>query len=181
MKIKELLFKVDLFYISQVFMRGYDRARISPCCIMNTDLKKAYNSISWDFIIELLEGLLFPSRFIDWIRSCICSVSYTLKINGDLQGRIIGRRGLRQGDPISPLLFVIVMEYMTRLLRFQATNSDFKFHPGCAKQKIISLCFAGDLLLFCKATPLVVGRVMEAFHEFSACSGLVANPSKSRL
>lgn len=103
---RSILHKVLL---SQDLMRGYDRARISPRCIMNIDLRKAHDSVAWDFLMELLEGLSFPIEFITWIQNHVCIVSYTLNINGELHWWINVKRGLRQGDLVSPLLIVIVM------------------------------------------------------------------------
>lgn len=80
-----------------------------------------------------------------------------------------------------PLLFVIAMDYLTRLLKDAATKKDFQNHPGCKKEKVINLCFADDLLIFCKATTPAVQCVLEVFSEFSSISGLVSNKSKSSI
>lgn len=90
-------------------------------------------------------------------------------------------KGVRQGDPISPLLFVLVMDYLTRLLVKTASRPGFKYHPGCQLLKICNLCFADDLLLFCKGIVLVVRIVLDMFECFSECIWLVANESKSSI
>ncbi|XP_062113307.1 uncharacterized protein LOC133824440 [Humulus lupulus] len=74
--------------------------------------------------------------------------TYLILMNGKVQGEFRGRRGLRQGDPISPLLFVLAMEYCTRLLRQASMDKGFHFHPNCKHLKIFNLCFADDLVYF---------------------------------
>lgn len=102
-------------------------------------------------------------------------------MNGEAQGEIQGQRGLRQGDPLSPLLFVLIMEYLTRLLQQAAASGEFRYDLGCRTMKLISLCCADDLLIFCKASPMAVNCVLLAFQRFSDCTGLVANKNKSHL
>jgi len=83
--------------------------------------------------------------------------------------------GLRQGVPISPLLFVIVMDYLSRALKIAAQSLDFKFHPLCKSVSLAHLCFGDDLLLFCKADCGSVACLMAAFQHFSECTRLEAN------
>ena len=69
-----------------------------------------------EVLLDLLRALRFPQKFIGWIRECICTPKFSLNINGEMTGFFGSARGLRQGDPISPYLFVLVMEALTRLL-----------------------------------------------------------------
>ncbi|XP_062102955.1 uncharacterized protein LOC133813944 [Humulus lupulus] len=112
---------------------------------------------------------------------CLHGTSYVLMMNGRLQGSFQGVKGLRQGDPISPLLFVLVMEYLTRLLQLGALQQDFWFHPMCKSLKIINLCFADDLVIFCKANIGSVQYVKQVFDNFCSSTGLKANLSKSQV
>ncbi|XP_058723307.1 uncharacterized protein LOC131595077 [Vicia villosa] len=88
---------------------------------------------------------------------------------------------IRQGDPISPLLFVLIMEYLHRYLGTLNSNSEFHYHPKCKKLKITHICFADDLLLFSRGDVESVKGLMQKFNEFSAATGLKANPSKCRI
>lgn len=119
--------------LSQELLQGYNRANLSPRCILKIDLKKAYDSLSWKFLFRLLEALKFPSCFVNWITTCVTSTTYSLVINGENVCYIKGKRGLRQGDPLSPLLFVLVMDYLTRLLLSATRDPIFHFHPRCAQ------------------------------------------------
>ncbi|KAH0720665.1 hypothetical protein KY284_005695 [Solanum tuberosum] len=97
-------------------LRHYNR-QTSPRCLIKIDLGKAYDMVSWEFVEEALMGYGFPTSFIHLIMACVTSLMFTVKINGEGHGFFPGKRGLRQGDPISPLLFVLVMEYLSRTLK----------------------------------------------------------------
>ena len=117
---RELLHNVLL---CQEIARGYARKHISPRCMMKIDLKKAYDSVQWEAVREILTSLKFLNIFIKWIMACITSASFTIHINGDDFRSFKGGTGLRQGGPLSTLLFVLVMEYLTRLGPQQSSNS----------------------------------------------------------
>ncbi|XP_062107455.1 uncharacterized protein LOC133818547 [Humulus lupulus] len=167
--------------ILQDLLHGYTRKNISPQCLIKIDLSKAYDFVDWVFMEDILTAFCFPRRFIQWIMTCLTGTSYTLMLNGRLQGSFEGRKGLRQGDPISPLLFVLVMEYLTRLLKQASHHREFRFHPMCKHLQLVNLCFADDLILFCKGNFRSVQILFEGFSKFFHCSGLAANLGKSQI
>nr|GEV66292.1 hypothetical protein [Tanacetum cinerariifolium] len=88
-----------------------------------------------------------------------------------------GKRGLRQGDPMSPYLFTLVMEILTLMLHRRVRKSDmFTYHRQCSKLNIINLCFADDLFLFAHDDAYSAQVIMDALEEFKIASGLT--PSK---
>ncbi|XP_047261967.1 uncharacterized mitochondrial protein AtMg01250-like, partial [Capsicum annuum] len=115
------------------------------------------------------------------VMSGVTTTKFSIKVNGVGHGFFEGRRGLRQGGPMSPLLFVLVMEYLSRTLRKMSELPDFRFHPMCKKTKLTHLVFADDLMIFCKGTASSVSRVMEALDHFSKVTGLEANNDKSNI
>uniref|UniRef100_A0A803NHR2 Reverse transcriptase domain-containing protein n=1 Tax=Cannabis sativa TaxID=3483 RepID=A0A803NHR2_CANSA len=107
---------------------------------------------------------------------------YTRKnVSARIQGSFKGKKGLRQGDPMSPLLFVLVMEYLTRLLSYYSRQKGFGFHPLCKHLRLPNLCFADDLVIFCKGNINSVRITFEAFTKFYNDTSLSANTSKSQI
>lgn len=76
------------------------------------------------------------------------------------------KRGLRQGHPMSPLLFVLGMEYLSRMLDVVGTQNLFKFHPRCRKIKLTHICFADDLMLFSKGDPHSISLLCQCLDGF---------------
>nr|GLL25285.1 uncharacterized protein LOC109177999 [Ipomoea trifida] len=86
----------DNIFLAQELIRGYARKRISLRCMLMVDLRKTYDTISWDFIEEVLTDLQFPQQFIHWILQCITTTSFSISINGGLYGNFKGKSGIRQ-------------------------------------------------------------------------------------
>ena len=123
----------------------------------------------------------FPPIFTHWIMACLSSVKFTIALNGQQGNMFPGQRSLKQGDPLSPLLFVLTMEYLSRLFKKASSLLEFKYHHHCKKLRLTHLMFADDLIIFCKAHPKSLKILMEAFKEFTKCSGLKANLTKSQI
>jgi len=165
--------------LAQELLRKYARKRCSPRCLIKVDLRKAYDTVSWSFLHQVLEGLGFPQLFVKWIMECVSTAAFSLVINGELRGFFKGNRGLRQGDPLSPFLFVICLEYLSRSLNVATEGTDFNYHPKCCKLKISHLAFADDLMLFARGDTPSICILMNCLKEFERLSGLQANPLKS--
>nr|XP_009589389.1 uncharacterized protein LOC104086761 [Nicotiana tomentosiformis] len=118
---------------------------------------------------------------VQWIMECVTTVSYSILINGRLTNRFQARKGLRQGDPMSPYLFVLVMEYLSRTLKTLKDIPDFNFHPRCAKLNLTHICFADDLIMCCRADKISIQLMLDKFNHFSKVTGLIANLDKSSI
>nr|XP_016433942.1 PREDICTED: uncharacterized protein LOC107760411 [Nicotiana tabacum] len=160
-------------------LRHYNR-KTSPRCLMKIDLRKAYDMVSWEFLEEALRGYGFPEKFIRLVMTCVSTPKFTIKINGESQGYFDGQRGLRQADHVPHLLFVFVMEYLTRVLNCMSLLPD-KYHPMCKSLKLTRLIFANDLMVFCKGDEDSVNKALEALNHFSVATRLIANMDKSHM
>ncbi|XP_048497890.1 uncharacterized protein LOC125496470 [Beta vulgaris subsp. vulgaris] len=136
-------------FTCQDLVKLYNRKTTRASCMMKLDLKKAYDTISWDFVRQMLTGVGFPSGFVDKIMLCITTPMFSIMINGSMCGFFKAQRGLRQGDPISPLIFALCMDYLDRILSYVSEQHGFKYHSMCKELKLTHLSFADDLLLFC--------------------------------
>ncbi|XP_075076376.1 uncharacterized protein LOC142163027 [Nicotiana tabacum] len=150
----------DNIILSHELVKGYGRKGISPRCMLKVDMQKAYDS---------------------WIMECLKTISYSILINGQPTEPFNAKKGLRQGDPMSPFLFVLVMEYFSRVLKSLGNEPDFNYHPKCEKMNVIQLGFADDLLLFCRGNVKSIQMLFDCFQEFSTTSGLSANRDKSSI
>lgn len=139
--------------ICQDLVRLYNRKVTTKSCLKKIDLKKSYDSIEWGSVEEMLHAAMnFPMKFIKWVMTCISTTQYSITLNGGLYENIQGKRGLRQSDPISLLIFVIYMEYFSRIMKRVADIPGFEYHTKCKGLRLNHLCFVDDVFLLCKGT-----------------------------
>ena len=86
--------------------------------ICKLDIEKAYDSINWKFLMKVLRKMGFESDWMDWMWWCISTAKFSILINGVPAGFFSNSKELRQGDPLSPYLFVLGMEVFSTLLRW---------------------------------------------------------------
>ncbi|KAL0307384.1 UNVERIFIED_CONTAM: hypothetical protein Scaly_2984900 [Sesamum calycinum] len=168
--------------LAQELLSGYNQKKLPPRCTIKVDLQKAYDMVDWGYLLAVLRLFGFPDKFISWVEQCITTASFSISLNGENHGFFNSGRGLRQGDPISPYLFVLIMESFHLLIRSKITaEPNFHYHWRCKELSIVNLCFADDLLLFCRADPHSVSVLKEVLETFKEMSGLQANAQKSLI
>ena len=171
----------DNIHLLQELLRDYERKRSSPRCLMKIDFKKAFDSVQWPFLRELLLLLGFPSRFVQLVMQCVETASYSVAVNGSIYGFFPGKNGVRQGDPLSPYLFLICMEYFSRMLRKSSISPGFRFHPKCDSLGVCHLAFADDVILLSRGDKTSVSCLFKQLVSFGEISGLNINASKSSI
>ncbi|GJT04720.1 RNA-directed DNA polymerase, eukaryota, reverse transcriptase zinc-binding domain protein [Tanacetum coccineum] len=158
----------DNILLTQELLKGYDCSKGPKRCSMKIDIQKAYDTVDWSFLDKALRMFGFPNKMVKWIMVCVTNPSYSICINGERHGFFKGGRGLRQGDPLSPYLFTIVMEIFNLILKQKIRlEPSFKYHHGCKKLQITHLYFADDLLVMCHRDTTSVKVIKSALEDFS--------------
>ncbi|KAL5553661.1 hypothetical protein UlMin_041062 [Ulmus minor] len=149
---------------------------------LKLDMAKAYDRVEWSFIREVMKKLGFSEGWIKKIMDCVTSVYYSLLINGEKVGYIRPSRGLRQGDPLSPYLFLLCAEGLSSLIHtFERTGQLQGMRCGTNGPTISHLFFADDSLLFVEATPTSCYAIKEILLKYEKASGQLVNYSKSAV
>ena len=144
------------------------------------DYKRAYDSVSWMFLSYMMNRLGFCPKWISWIEGCLKSALISVLVNGSPTHEFIPHRGLRQGDPLAPLLFNIVAEGLTGLMREALAKGLFSsFCVGKDKTPINILQYADDTIFFGEATMQNVKTIKSILRSFDLVSGLKINFAKS--
>ncbi|OMO55184.1 reverse transcriptase [Corchorus capsularis] len=147
---------------------------------LKLDLNKAYNRVEWGFLEAVLLKLGFCRKWVSWIMQCISTVSYTLVMNGRPAGEIVPSRGLRQGDPLSPYLFLVVVDVLSRMIQDAIDDGSVKGIKLSKHCPVLShLFFADDALLFMEARVQNCQKVAEIIEKFCKASGQRVNLLKS--
>eukprot|EP00253_Pinus_taeda_P034418 PITA_34418 len=116
--------------------------------ILKIDLAKAFDRVSWIYLKMILIHLGFPQNFISWIMACITTPTFSVLINGSTSQFFHLERGLRQGFPLSPLLFLIVMDALSRLIDSTKRNGDFNDLRITDECSLTHLLFVDDVMIF---------------------------------
>ena len=123
--------------------------------ICKLDVEKAYDHVNWEALLDLLNRMGFGVKWCKWIRTCISTIQFSVLINRSPTDFFCSSKGLRQEDPLSPILFLIMMEVFSRMLRRvegAGLIRGFKAEDRRGGGECVShLLFADDTILFCDA------------------------------
>ncbi|KAJ9561560.1 hypothetical protein OSB04_006720 [Centaurea solstitialis] len=171
---------VDNILMAHELVIGYHLNTGKPRCAFKIDLRKAYDMVDWRFLINMLEGLGFHPVMVSWIKEMVSTTTYSIAVNGESWGYFHGKRGIRQGDPLSPYLFTLVMEgFAMTFKQCIMEASRFEHHPGCSDIELTHLCFADDLFVFTGGDVASVEVLKRALFLFQKRAGLSPNLAKS--
>ena len=145
---------VDSILIANEYLDGHLKSGVSGI-LCKLDIEKAYDHVKWNCLIHLLSRMDFGSKWQGWIQACISIVHFSVLVNRSPAGFFWSSRGLRQGDPLYPLLFLLMMEILSKML-MQAKGCGFirgfKVNGSRTEEDCIShLLYANDTMLMCDA------------------------------
>ncbi|GKC49040.1 RNA-directed DNA polymerase, eukaryota, reverse transcriptase zinc-binding domain protein [Tanacetum coccineum] len=142
----------DNILLSQELLKGYDRKVGPKRCSLKIDIAKAYDTVDWDFLVNILHQFGYHEKMVNWIKTCVTTTSFFINVNGDLM--VILKV---EGDK----------------------NSLFKYNFGCKDMQITHLCFADDLFVLCNGDIGSIKVIKQTLQEFSKASILVPSLHKS--
>ena len=146
-------------------------------CALKLDMMKAYGRLEWSYLRAVMLKLGISPRFTETVMRCVTSVSFSVLFNGGILDFFRPSRGVRQGDPISPYLFLLAAEGLSCLLKGADGVRGIKVAPPTPE--VNHLLFADDSLLFFEANNTAATRVQELLHKYCNTSGQRINIDKS--
>ena len=145
---------LDLVMIANEYLECRTKSG-TPSVIVKLDIEKAYDYVNWAALFYLMERMGFGVRWGRWMKACITTIRLSVLVNGYPMGFFDSSHGLRKGIPLSPLLFLLVMEVLSRLLK--GTEEEgflYSFQAGSHVQGGLNnshIIFVDDTVLFCNA------------------------------
>ena len=148
---------------------------------LKIDLEKAYDKLEWSFVRCMLKRFNFPNILIEIIMSCITTITTSILFNGGSLEPFEPTREIRQGDPLSPYIFIMRMDFLSQLIQEKCEARLWKPVKSSRSEPSFShLFFADDLVLFAKATPENCEIVKEVLDMFCKVSSQTISGAKSR-
>ena len=149
---------------------------------LKLDMSKAYDRVEWACLEKIMEKMGFAEKWRNLVMRCVSSVTYSIRINGKPRGHIIPTRGIRQGDPLSPYLFMLCAEGLSSLIRRAVENGDMEgLAVSRGGPRLSHLFFADDSLIFCKASMDECNSLQRILQVYEQASGQQLNCAKTSL
>lgn len=163
------------------WMRRKTQGRVGYSAL-KIDMSKAYDRIEWDFLRALLCKVGFDDWWVQLILKCVTTVRYDITHGARVKGPVIPSRGLRQGDPLSPYLFILCVEGLSALLRKYENQRFIQGIQVCRNApRINHLLFADDSYLFSLASEDIALKMADLLQSYEEASGQQVNLAKSSV
>lgn len=167
----------DNYMLVQQTIRLLYRRRV-PSIFLKLDISKAFDSVSWGFLLEILTHLGFGPSWCNLISNLLRTASTRVLVNGQPGDEIRHQRGLRQGDPLSPMLFILVMDVLNSMFTKASNLGLLQPIEGRNPDQRISL-YADDVALFIRPVEDDMNLTLAVLEKFGTASGLLTNLQKS--
>lgn len=149
---------------------------------LKLDMSKAYNRVEWLFLEKILLKMDFQASWVSLIMECITTVSYSILVNGESKGMIKPSRGLRQGDPLPPYLFLFCAEGLNAILKQAADVGEIQgFSISRRGPKLTHLFFTNDCLLLFRSSLEECEKIQELLAIYENASRQMVNKDKTTL
>eukprot|EP00253_Pinus_taeda_P023423 PITA_23423 len=152
-----------------------------PGMLLKIDLSKAFDSISWEYMQNILTAFGFANAWIRWISNLISSTFFSILINGIPTSTFRPSRGIRQGDPLSPFLFIIMAEGLGRCIKNAILSRNLKGISLHQAPTISHQQFVDDNMIFGHSSVQEARSLNSLLNIFSKASGALINKVKSQI
>ena len=160
-------------------MRTLQKQKL-PSIFLKLDIHKAFDTVSWPYLLEVMQAIGFGPRWREWVSILFRTSSSRVLLNGQ-QGPVFShRRGVRQGDPLSPMLFILAMDPLQRLLDMATQHGALTTLPLRASRWRTSM-YADDVAIFINPLKEDLKATTAILHAFGSVSGLHINMHKSSV
>lgn len=169
----------DSILIANEIVDGWKR-RKTKGLIIKLDLEKAFDNINWVFLFRMMRMMGYPDKWIIWIHECLSSARISVLVNGSPTRRFQMQKGIRQGDPLSPFLFILAAESLNHLFLEAVAQGSIKGLNLYDNGPLLThLQFADDTLIFCGADSNDIIGIKNLLKAFEVMSGLKVNYHKT--
>ncbi|GMJ07053.1 hypothetical protein HRI_004374500 [Hibiscus trionum] len=149
---------------------------------LKADMSKAYDRVEWDFLERVILKLGYAEQWVQMIMRCVSTVSYAVGLNGNIGRNFIPSRGLRQGDPLSPYLFLLCAEGLSYLINSANANGELEGASiGRSHFEVSHLLFADDSIIFSEASMSRARNLQSILTAYENESGQKVNYNKSLI
>lgn len=169
----------DNFMYVRNLARKFHQTR-KPSLLLKLDITKAFDTVRWDYLLDLMQQKGFPTRWRDWITNILRSSSSRVLLNGAPGPPIRHGRGLRQGDPLSPLLFVLAIDPLHLLLE-KATSEGLLTKLNGRAARLRTSLYADDAAIFIYPSVQDMTNLAQILTHFGEIMGLNTNLAKSQI
>nr|XP_027099048.1 uncharacterized protein LOC113718336 [Coffea arabica] len=169
---------VDNVLLAQELILDLDRRLIDPNLILKLDMEKAYDRADWSFLLFLLRQYGFEEVVVDLLFRTFSNTWFSILVNGEPTGFVKSYQGVRQGDPLSPVLFLFVADFLGRGLQRLFDSKDSRYFVS-AGSKVPYLAFADDMIIFTRCSQDALVSLKDFLQLYQSCSGQKVNIAKS--
>jgi hypothetical protein len=150
--------------------------------ILKLDFEKAYDKISWSFLFDSMKQRGFCDTWCNWIHQVVCSGTLSVKINDTMGGYFKSKKGVRQGDPLSPLLFNLAADCLAKMVHLAQENNLIKgLIPDIIPRGVAILQYADDTILCMDDEVETMTNMKILLYMYEKMSGLKINFGKSEI
>lgn len=170
----------DNVMLAQELVQSIDRRVRGHNMVIKLDMQKAFDRVSWEFLARVLYKFGFSFQFVELILNNFRGAWFSVLVNGSPVGFFQASRGLKQGDPLSPFLFILLLESFSRRLNRQVREGFIQPYILPRGSPLIThLAFADDLILFTRGSRQSLRHLFAFLGDYEAASGQKINKDKS--